>query len=142
MTPAVTVDSFLRAIAHGDTARASELLSDDPGLAAASLHVAAALGDDEAVRRHLAGGARVDASAGDPPGEPLLWLCYSPFHGERDDELAAAARALLDAGADPNTRDGGPYKRSPASGHQSLPTHMLLTRARKIHSEDCRIKTG
>ena len=38
----------------------------------------------------------------------LLFLCYSPFHGEsdaRDAGLLATARVLLAAGADPNTRD-------------------------------------
>ena len=126
MTTAVTVDAFLQAIAHGDTERASELLKDDPGLATESLHVAAALGDEQAVRRRLADGAQIEATAGDPPGTPLLWLCYSPFDG-----LEAAARALLDAGADPNTRDGGPYH-LPAlyavTGHRHAPriARMLL----------------
>jgi ankyrin repeat protein len=94
----------------GDAARAEEVLRADPGLAAASLHVAAVLGREEEVRRHLAEDpARVAARAGDPPGDPLLWLCHSPFHAVRGEGLEAAARALLEAGADPNTRDGGRY---------------------------------
>ena len=126
MTRAVTVDAFLRAVAHGDTERAREIHGANPDLAADSLHAAAALGDDEAVRRHLADGADTEARAGDPPGTPLLWLCYSPFDG-----LEAAARTLLDAGADPNTRDGGPYN-LPAlyavTGHHHAPriARMLL----------------
>ena len=112
----MTVDAFLQAIAAGDAERARKL--QGPGLAAASLHAAAALGDEDAVRRHLSDGAPVDAKAGDPPGDPLLWLCYSPFGDE------ATARVLLDAGADPNTRDGGPYN-LPAlyavTGHRSAP---------------------
>ena len=53
--------------------------------------------------------SRVRQKAGDPAAEPLLFLCFSPFHGEnaeRDAGLLATARLLLDAGADPNTKDG------------------------------------
>jgi ankyrin repeat protein len=42
-------------------------------------------------------------------GDPLHWLCFSPFHGEspeRDEGLFASAQSLLDAGADANTRSG------------------------------------
>jgi ankyrin repeat protein len=74
-----------------------------------SLHVAAVLGDEPAVRRLIAQDqTQVKARAGNAAADPLLWLCYSPFHGEspeRDEGLIASARALLDAGADPNTRD-------------------------------------
>jgi ankyrin repeat protein len=104
------VDAFLRAVADGDAARAEEVLGAEPDLAAESTHVAAALGLEEEVRRQLAEDpARVAARAGEPPGTPLVWLCYSPFHGRRDDGLEATARALLEAGADPNARDGGRY---------------------------------
>ncbi len=89
------------------------------------------LGDDDAVRRHLARAAQVDARAGNPPGTPLLWLCHSPFHEQRSAELEAAAHTLLDAGADPNTRGGGRYN-LPAlyavTGHHNAPriARMLL----------------
>lgn len=116
----MSVDAFLAAIAAGDAERALEIQEDLD-----SLHVAAALGDEAAVRRHLAAdGSQVTTRAGDPPADPLMWLCYSPFHGERDDGLEGAARALLEAGADPNTRDDGPY-RLPAlfavTGHRHAP---------------------
>jgi hypothetical protein len=89
----MSADAFLQAAAAGDAARAEELLRADPGIAGASLHVAAAAGLEAEVRRHLArDGALVAARAGEPPGDPLLWLCYSPFLGERDDGLEAAAR--------------------------------------------------
>jgi ankyrin repeat protein len=110
------VDAFLQAIATGDAEQARA--ETDPAMAAASLHAAAALGDLDAVQRHLAEGAPLDATAGDPPATPLMWLCYSPFADE------ATARVLLDAGADPNTRDGGPYN-LPAlfavTGHRNAP---------------------
>jgi ankyrin repeat protein len=118
------VDALLRAVAEGDAARAAEIAAAEPGVAS-RLHAAAALGLDDQVRLLLAEDpSQVAARAGDPPGEPLLWLCYSPFHGERDRGLEAAARALLDAGADPSTRDGGRYG-LPAlyavTGHREVP---------------------
>jgi ankyrin repeat protein len=102
-------DAFLDAVAAGDAARASEVVRAEPGLTA-SLHVAAVLGLEDEVRRLLAeDSGEVAVRRGRPPGDPLLWLCHSPFHGERSEGLAGAARALLEAGADPNTRDGGEY---------------------------------
>jgi ankyrin repeat protein len=104
-----SVDAFLQAAADDDADGALELVRADPDLAGTSLHVAAVLGLEDDVRRLLADGADAAAPAGDQPGDPLLWLCHSPFHGTRDDGLEAAARALLEAGADPNTRDRGRY---------------------------------
>jgi ankyrin repeat protein len=120
-----SVDAFLRAAAAGDAERAEEIVAREPGLTAASVHVAAVLGLESEVRRLLAEDrSRVALHAGDPPGDPLVWLCYSPFHGRRDDGLEGAARALIDAGADPNARDGGRY-RLPAlyavTGHHHAP---------------------
>ena len=81
-----------------------------PQIAKESLHVAAVLGHaGDAARLIAEDQSRVRQKAGDPAAEPLLFLCFSPFHGEsaeRDAGLLAAARLLLDAGADPNTKDG------------------------------------
>jgi ankyrin repeat protein/GNAT superfamily N-acetyltransferase len=68
------------------------------------LEAALVLGDDERVRTEL---ARDPGAASQPLGsrrwEPLLYVTYSEFlGGERTDGLLACARALLDAGADPN----------------------------------------
>lgn len=103
------VQAFLRAVEHQDRAGALAVLAERPGLAAESLHVAAVLGDEAAVRRMLAASPEaVHGRAGDSPAEPLLWLCYSPFHGEspaRDAALLSTAKTLLDAGADPKATD-------------------------------------
>jgi ankyrin repeat protein len=120
-----SVDAFLHAAAAGDAERALAIVESEPGIAGESLHVAAVLGLDSEVRRLLAEDrSQVAVRAGDPPGDPLVWLCYSPFHGQRDDGLEGAARALLEAGADPNARDGGRY-RLPAlyavTGHNHAP---------------------
>ena len=104
------VDAFLAAVLDQDAARAAALLAQEPRLAAESVHAAAVAGREAELRAILAhdrDSARL--RAGTPPAEPLVWLCHSPFHGqspERDDALAQSARLLLDAGADPNARDG------------------------------------
>jgi ankyrin repeat protein len=102
--------AFLAAILSRDATRALAIVRAAPHLPETSLHAAAVLGRAADVRRLIASEpARVHVRIGSPAGDALLWLCYSPFHGEgveRDEGLAAAARALLDAGADPNTVDG------------------------------------
>jgi ankyrin repeat protein/GNAT superfamily N-acetyltransferase len=68
------------------------------------LEAALVLGDDERVRTEL---ARDRGAATRPLGsrrwQPLLYVTYSEFlGGDRTEGLLACARALLDAGADPN----------------------------------------
>ena len=107
---AEAADAFLRTVENGDAAGARAHLEAHSELPETSLSVAAALGREADVRRLLeVDPGRVHEKAGaSSPATPLLWLCFSPFHGEsaeRDQGLEASARALLDAGADPNTRD-------------------------------------
>jgi ankyrin repeat protein len=67
-----------------------------PEVVRSSLHTAAAAGDPEAARAHIAAARE----AGGPHGwEPLLYLAYSRVSG---DGALEVARLLLDAGADPN----------------------------------------
>jgi ankyrin repeat protein len=128
------VTAFLSAVRENDARRALAAFEAEPAIASASLHVAAVLGREAEVRRMLGDDAgAVGSRAGEPPSEPLLWLCYSPLHGEsvvRDEGLAACASVLLNAGADPNTRD--PEHNVPAlfavTGHHNVPriARMLL----------------
>lgn len=108
--PGEAVNAFLTAVVNRDIGGARDVLRSEPRVATTSLHVASVLGLDAEVRRLIAlDASQVNARVGEPSADPLLWLCYSPFHGEspeRDEGLAAAARALLDAGANANTRDG------------------------------------
>ena len=101
-----SVAVFLTAIHEQDRQRALGILARHPSLPASSIHVAAAIGSAPDVAR-LAG--NVGAKAGHPPAEPLLYACFTPFHGEsaeRDAALLETVRTLLAAGADPNTKDG------------------------------------
>ena len=103
------ITEFLNAIQQQDRDRALAVVARNPSLPLRSLHVAASLGDLGAVQRLCLDRARVNELAGDPPATPLLFLCFSPFHGQSpmyDARLGHCAIQLLDAGADPNAKDG------------------------------------
>src|SRR5262249_55921557 len=101
------IAAFLSAVNEQDAGRANRGLREYPAIARESLHVASVLGLVDEARRLIAENpSRVTERAGHSGGIPLLYLCYSPFHGEsaeRDAGLLATARALLDARSDPNT---------------------------------------
>jgi ankyrin repeat protein len=104
------ITAFLRAVQFQDVGSAKQALDAEPRIASESLHVAAVLGRaDDAERLIREDSSRVRERVGNPAADPLLFLCFSPFHGEsaeRDAALLKTARLLLDAGADPNTVDG------------------------------------
>lgn len=91
---------------HGAVDTAREILREHPDLPRNDLHVAAYVGDDEAVRRLVAADpAEVNAKGGPRNVEPLIYLAFSPLlrdDASRSDAFARAATALLDAGASPN----------------------------------------
>jgi ankyrin repeat protein len=101
------VEFLAAATWHGSLERAEQLLAEHPNLRSSDLHTAAVLGDVSAVQRFLArdpGGV----SAPSPPygGDALTYLALSKYLRHRPEEtpkFVAAATALLDAGADPNT---------------------------------------
>ncbi|WP_433040595.1 ankyrin repeat domain-containing protein [Dactylosporangium sp. CS-033363] len=84
--------------------QARDLLARHPDLTAGHIWAAAAAARPDEVRRLLAD--RPDLASA--PGGPLRWrplfsLVYSRFDAQvPQDDVLAAARALLDAGADPN----------------------------------------
>ena len=104
------VIAFVDAVQGEDAARARHVIDTQPSIAGASIHVAAALGRSDDVARLVAEDpSRLTERVGKFGADPLLMVCYSPFHGEsaaHDAGLLASARLLLEAGADPNTRDG------------------------------------
>jgi ankyrin repeat protein/GNAT superfamily N-acetyltransferase len=93
---------LVQAATTGRRADAEALL--DPILTRDALDVSLVLGDAERVTAALAVGPGLATRAmGAHRWQPLLYVTYSAFLGdERTDGLLACARALLDAGADPN----------------------------------------
>lgn len=98
---------------RADPDRAAALLAEDPSLARASLGTAAATGDLSSLRRLLAADPDAVHRAEGPFGwPPLMHLTYSRMQGtlpatddlpERPADPLGCARALLDAGADPDS---------------------------------------
>jgi ankyrin repeat protein len=93
--------------ASGTLERAESILAAHPEIAHSSIHTAAILGDDAAVRRFL----QVDPGNATVKGGPHGWdalthLCFSRYlrlDRARSDGFVRAATALLDAGASANT---------------------------------------
>lgn len=95
------------AIWHGTLESAEAILAAHPEIARSSIHAAAILGDDAAVRRFIAADPR-NATKKEAPydGDALVYLCLSKYlrlDKTRSSAFVRAATMLLDAGADPNT---------------------------------------
>jgi ankyrin repeat protein len=120
----------------GTVARAEEILAAHPEVATASIHAAAVLGDDEAVRGFLARDPASATARGGPHGwDALTHLCFSRFlraAPERSAGFVAAARALLDAGASANAgwheAEEPPVWESVLYGAAGIAHHPELTR--------------
>lgn len=95
-------------VAHvsGTRDEADALLRAHPDLATLDLFTAAVLGEERAVREHLARDPASATATSAPHGwTALVYLCFSRYlrlDPARSDGFVAAARALLEAGADPN----------------------------------------
>jgi hypothetical protein len=93
--------------ASGTLERAEIILSRYPGVAASSVHTAAILGDESAVRRFLASDLKTATATGGPHGwDALTHLCFSRnlrLDRARSEAFVRTARALLDAGASAKT---------------------------------------
>ena len=112
--------------ADGRRDHAEALLALDPDLARRGFDAALVLGDAERVRAALAGDSGL---ASRPTGArdwlPLLYPCHSAFlGGDRTEGLIACARALLEAGADP---DSEPWD-TPSSGRSARSTARRASR--------------
>jgi ankyrin repeat protein len=127
--------ALVSAVIEGRLRLARDIFGADPGIARRGLLAATVLGDAEAVRDMLAAGpaaaVAIDQERGWPP---LLYACYSrwPQTGPgREPGMTQVVRLLLDAGASPNTNDGGRTRyRSALKGSVELNnpavTEMLL----------------
>ena len=147
------VDAIIRATAAprdgaraAARARALTQLGALSAESAPSLHLAAALGDAGTIRRMLAD----DPGAASRPGGPFQWaplvqLCYSVFvesPDRPDRDFAAAAEALLAAGADANAGFADPKAppdesfRSALYGAAGLARHAPLVGVLLAHGAD------
>lgn len=98
---------FLKALREDDTSGALRILERTPAVARYSVHTAAALGDAATVQAMLATAPALAVAPS--PGDsvpPLIYAVYEDIKRERGvpaDAHVATVRALLDAGADPNS---------------------------------------
>lgn len=96
--------------------QAKDLLDEHPEIAGESIHVAAALGDGEAIDRWLDGEPQLISKRGGPHDwEPLLYAAYARVPGRSS--LAAGER-LIARGADANAfwMDDGQYRFTALTG--------------------------
>lgn len=124
--------------ASGTLERAEVIRATHPDLASGSIHAAAILGDDVAVRRFLAlDPAQARSKAGPRDWDALTHLCFSRYlrlDQARSERFVRAAAALLDAGADPNTgwtelrHTPAPVSESALYGAAGVAHHAGLTR--------------
>lgn len=121
---------------HGTLEAAEAILAANPALRTSDIHTAAVLGDDVLVRQHIARDPRC-VTAKSPPygGDALNYLGLSKYlrlDPTRSDAFLRAARALLDAGADPNTgfwtTGQYPEYESALYGAAGVAHHAALTR--------------
>ena len=91
----------------GTLERANAILAAHPEIARRNIYTAAILGDDVEVRKFIALDAGSATAKGGPSGwDALTYLCFSRYlrlNKARSDGFKTAAKALLDAGANPNT---------------------------------------
>src|SRR5580692_10477907 len=108
-------DAFCEASIRDGTGRAAQLLAANPEIAGHSFATAVVLGDADRVRAEIARdpglATRADARTGWTPLHAACASQWNRFDPARIDGLLAVARLLLDAGADPVGRSGGPRGR-------------------------------
>lgn len=122
--------------ASGTLEAADSIREAHPGVAAGDIYAAAVLGDHAEIERLLkADGARAAAPGGPYGWDALTHLCFSRYlRLRRSDGFVLAARALLDAGADPNTgffesaHQPEPVFESALYGAAGVAHHAELTR--------------
>lgn len=134
---------------HGTLDRAEAILAAHPELTTSDIHTTAILGDDAAVHRFLQRD-QANATAKSAPygGDALNYLCLSKYlrlDPARSAAFLRAARALLDAGADPNTgfwttgahpeRETALYGAAGVAHHAEM-TRLLLERGADPNDEE------
>ena len=110
-TPERRAEAFVAASIEGRLREAAAILDTVPDVASQSLAAAAVLGDAEQVAEMLAVDPATAVATDEVRGwPPLLYACYSRWtqiDPGRAAGLSEVVRLLLDAGARPNTNNGG-----------------------------------
>jgi hypothetical protein len=121
----------------GTLDEADAILTAHPEVAASSIYAAAVLGDAAGTSRLLSASPAHATTPGGPYGwDALTYMCFSRYLRLRGntDGFVPAARALLDAGADPNTgffeaaHEPEPTFESALYGAAGVAHHAGLTR--------------
>ena len=96
--------SFIEAaITRRKFIEAKSLLANTPGLTGSSIYSAVTYGDFGTVRTLLDRNPNLVRTPGGPRGRvPLLYVCFSWFIAEREEEILDTVRLLLERGADPS----------------------------------------
>jgi ankyrin repeat protein len=125
--------ALVRSACSSDPGLACELLAADPSLARHDLACACVTGDGEHVLALLSAEPELARAELPPIGHaPILYVAFTRLGRVQPDRVAgirAAARALLDAGADPNASfDHEGWLQAPVYGAAGIANDELLTR--------------
>lgn len=142
--------AFIKAATwYGSLDEADQMLSAHPEIATCDIHTACITGDVAAVKQFLAEDPKNATAVSEPYGaNALVHLCFSKYLQNKKDknpDFIAAATALLDAGADPNSgfMAEGPYPGFESAlygaagvAHDVNLTKLLLERGAEPNDEE------
>lgn len=134
---------------YGSLEEAEQMLASHPEIATCDIHTASITGDVEAVRQFLADDPKNAIAVSAPyGGNALVYLCLSKYlrlNKDKSNDFIAAATALLDAGADPNSGflSNGQYPGFESAlygaagvAHDAGLTRLLLSRGAEPNDEE------
>lgn len=121
---------------YGSLEDADQMLAAHPEIATCDIHTACITGDVDAVKQFLAEDPKNVTAVSEPYGaNALVHLCFSKYlryNKDKSSDFIAAATALLDAGADPNSgfmaKDPYPGYESALYGAAGVNYHATLTK--------------
>lgn len=121
---------------YGSLDDAEQMIASHPEIATCDIHTACITGDVDAVKQFLAEDPKNVTAVSEPYGaNALVHLCFSKYlryNKDKSNDFIAAATALLDAGADPNSgfmaKDPYPGFESALYGAAGVNQHAGLTK--------------
>jgi ankyrin repeat protein len=134
---------------YGSLEEAEQMLASHPEIATCDIYTASITGDADAVRQFLAEDPKnATAVSGPYGGNALVYLCLSKYlrlNKSKSNDFIAAATALLDAGADPNSGflSNGQFPEFESAlygaagvAHDAGLTRLLLSRGAEPNDEE------